>query len=628
MDSRLLRHYENELSFLREMGAEFAEAHPKIAARLGMDGIEVLDPYVERLLEGTAFLTARVQLELELQYPAFTSHLLEVIFPHFLAPTPSMMVAELQPDMANAALVDGFTLPRHTQLRSSMVDGAQKACIFRTAHDLTLWPVEISQAEYVDGRGELVAAGVAQDIPARAGIRLRLRRHGELPLHELALDRLTMFLGGEGAPGARLYELLCAETTGVVARSTDRRADWVQTLRSGVQPRGFDPEESLLPKPRASFDGYRLLQEYFAMPERFHFVDICGLAPALGRASGSEVDIYILLREGMPDMAPGITPEAFKLHCAPAVNLFEKRCDRVPVRETDVDHHVVPDRTAPLDYEVYSIEAVDGISAEGQKDTPFRAFYSADELTAAGGGMPAYYTQKRVMRQRTEKELLHGTRTNYLGADMYLSLVDAAQAPYPAEINQLAVRAMVTNRDLPLLLATGHDDLFHLPDGGPVARIRTPVSPTRPRPVLAQGETAWRLISHLSLNYLSIADGGAGSQKGAGAAALRELVGLYAPLGERTVAKNLEGIVNVTSRPVVRRMTDQVLSTAVRGLEITISFDESVFDGSSVYLLGAVLERFFRKYVSINSFTETVLETQQRGEIARWSPTSGLGRVL
>ncbi|MBW7947704.1 MAG: type VI secretion system baseplate subunit TssF, partial [Sphingomonadaceae bacterium] len=147
--------------------------------------------------------------------------------------------------------------------------------------------------------------------------------------------------------------------------------------------------------------------------------------------------------------------------------------------------------------------------------------------------------------------------------------------------------------------------------------------PTRPRPTMAQGDTAWRLISHLSLNYISIAD-----NPDKGAQALRELVGIYAPAGDRVVAKQLEGIVDIASRPIVRRMSDEVLSTAVRGLEITLSFDDSFFEGSGAYLLGAVLERFFRKYVTINSFTETVLRTQQRGEIARWRPEAGLGRMI
>ncbi len=624
MDTRLLRHYESELAFMREMGAEFATSFPKIAARLGIEGLEVLDPYVERLLEGVAFLNARTQLELELQYPTFTSHLLDIVYPHFLGPTPSMMVAELVPDLQNAALEAGYTVKRGTTLRSKLVEGAQTACIFRTAHDVTLWPLEIVEAEYIDGRGELVAAGVAGDAEARAAIRLRLRRAGGAPVGDLELDRLTFFLGGEALPGWRLYELLAAECTRVVARSTDRRADWAQPVANGVVPRGFGPEEALLPVPRQSFDGYRVLQEFFAMPERFHFVDVTGLGRAISRAEGDAVDLYFLLKTGDAAIAPGVTPEAFRLNCTPAVNLFERRCDRVLVKTTDHEQHVIVDRTAPNDYEVHSVLNVSGIRGEGEDDLAFRPFYSADEYTAASGGSPAYFTQRRRMRQRTERERLRGARTNYLGSEMYLSLVDPREAPYPGALQQLAVRAMVTNRDLPLLLSAGAPDMFHLPEGGPVASVRTPVTPTRPRPTLAQGEAAWKLIGHLSLNYLTLVD----SDRGSGAEALRELVGLYAREGDRSIRRELEGIAAVRSRPIVRRMADEVLSTAVRGLEITIECDEDFFDGASPYLLVAVLERFLRHHVSINSFTETVLVTHQRGEVARWRPGRGAGPTI
>ncbi|WP_102107687.1 type VI secretion system baseplate subunit TssF [Oceaniglobus roseus] len=624
MDTRLLRHYESELTFLREMGAEFAASYPKVAARLGMDGTEVLDPYVERLLEGTAFLTARVQLELELQYPAFTSHLLDIVYPQLMAPTPSMMVAQLQPDLANASLAAGAVLPRGTALRSVPAEGTQTACMFRTAHEITLWPVEIVEAEYIDGRGELVAAGVTFDHEARAAIRLRLRRPGGAPLGELPMDRLSLFLGGLGPLGGKLHELFCADCDGVVARSTDRRADWAVPLSGGVVPKGYARDEALLPTPRRALDGYRLLQEYFAMPERFHFADILGLGRGLARCESDEMDLYVLFRNGNPAVASGVSPEAFQLNCVPAINLFEKRCDRVRITTADAEQHVIVDRTAPLNFEVFSILSVTGIGAAGEEDVPFRAFYSADAFTAASGGGSAFYAQSRKMRQRTERERLKATRTNYLGSEMYLSLVDMKNAPYPPGLVQLDVRAMVTNRDLPMLLPTGGSDVFHLPDGGPVKAIRTPVPPTRPRPTMAQGETAWKLISHLSLNYLSIAD----TEGGTGAEALRELIGLYAPTGDRAVAKLLEGIVKVESRPIVRRISDGALSTAVRGLQIVLTCDEDQFEGSSAYLLASVLERFFTNYVSINSFTETVLKSQQRGDVARWRPDQGLGRIL
>ncbi|MCA1286701.1 type VI secretion system baseplate subunit TssF [Salipiger bermudensis] len=619
MDSRLLRHYEAELGYLREMGAEFAEAYPKIASRLGMDQLEVMDPYVERLLEGSAFMAARVQLELEQQYPAFTQNLLEIVYPHFLAPTPSMMVARLQPDTAQGGLAEGFTLPRGTLMRGQVLEGEQTACRFTTAQDTTLWPLEITQAKYVDGRSELVAAGLGTGNQAKAALRLRLARSGEAPISALPLDRLTLFLSGTGAEPWRLYEAILGQGVALAGRSTDRRADWSVPLGRDIIPRGFDPEEALLPVPGQSFEGYRLLQEYFAMPQRFFFIDLCGLRPAVHRAEGNDLDLYILLAEGNPALK-SITPASFDLHAVPAINLFPKRCDRVPVSGREIDHHVIPDRTAPLDYEIYRLDSVTGIAGDDADDVPFRPFYSAEDFTPFGDQQNAYYSIRRRMRQRSEKQRLKGQRTSYLGSDLYLSLADRSQAPYPGRIEQLAVTALCTNRDLPLLtpIGAGSTDFF-LPDGGPVTEIRAIVPPTRPRQSLAEGQRAWQLISHLSLNYLSIAD----ADRGTGAAALRELVGLYAPLGDPSMAGQMEGLVSVASRPIVRRMADGVLSTAVRGLELRVGFDESFFEGTGCYLLGAVLEAFFAKYVSLNSFTETVIHSQQRGEIARWMPRSG-----
>ncbi len=625
MDTRLLRHYENELAFLQDMGAEFATAFPKIASRLGMEGVEVFDPYVERLLQGAAFLSARVQLELELQFPAFTSNLLEIVYPHYLAPTPSMMIATLEPDPNNSAIKEGYTLPRDTVLRSRLMEGEQTPCEFRTSAALTLWPVAISEAEYIDGRGDLVAAGVAGASDARAGIRLRLRRTDGEDMADLPMDRLSVFLNPAAGNSWLLLEALCTQQRGLCGRSTDRRADWTLQLAEGdIRQQGLDRDEALLPCPQQSFDGYRLLQEYFAMPQRFLFAELSGLRPALQKSEGGDVDIYILLADRQPELETVVTPEAFTLNTVPAVNLFPKRCDRVHITKKDTEQHIVPNRTAGMDFEIYSVTNVTGISSSGADDVAFRPFYSATDFTAAGETHPAYYTIHRRMRQRSEKERLRGVRTSYLGSEVYLSLVDRAQAPYPAAMDQLAVQAMCTNRDLPLLLATGDRDVFQLPAGGPVKSVRLAVSPTRPHPSLSQGDTAWRLVSHLSLNYLSISDTAGGN----GAEALRELLGLYAPLSDRVIEKQLEGIHSVTSRPIVRRMADEVLSTAVRGLEIRLEFDESFFEGTSVYALASVLERFFRRYATLNSFTETVLATQNRGEIARWRPEKGLGRII
>ncbi|MGI3171007.1 type VI secretion system baseplate subunit TssF [Pseudooceanicola sp. C21-150M6] len=625
MDSRLLQQYENELSFLREMGGEFARSYPKIAGRLGMDGVEVFDPYVERLIEGVAFLTARVQFELDLQQPAFAAHLLEASYPHYLGPTPSMMIAELEPDPANGSLTTGFVLPRHTRMRSKIIDGTQTACTFLTAQDITMYPVEIAEAEYIDSRGELVAAGVAGGAETRAAIRLRIRRFGGAELDQIPLDRLTLYLGGEGLPGRRLHQALCADAIGIAARSTDQRKDWrLQLPQGAVRARGFDPAEALLPHPRQSFDGYRMLQEYFALPERLLFAELQGLLPAMSRSENDSVDLYIQLRQGDETLAGDVDVRAFRLNCTPAINLFEKRCDRVHVTTRDAELHLVPDRIAPMDYEVHTVLEVEGIGRDNQANNTFYPFYAVTDAVAAGGVAPAYYSARRRLRQRSEKERLRGSRTNYLGTEIYLSLVDRANAPFSADLSQLACRALVTNRDLPSLLQVGAPDLFHLPDGGPVRRIRLQVPPTRPKRPIAEGETAWRLISHLGLNYLSIAD----AETGSGAMALKELISLYSDRSDAAMRRQIEGITSVSTRPIVRRISDGVLSSAVRGLEISLTFDDDAYQGSGIFQLASVLERFFANYTSINSFTETVLSTQQSGTIARWQPRTGRGRII
>ncbi len=252
MDTRLLKHYEQELSFMREMGDEFAQAYPKIAGRLGIGQLEVMDPYVERLMEGFAFMAARIQLELDSQYPKLTQSLLEIVYPHYLAPIPSMMIARLEPDAGQGNLAAGVTVPRGTELRGQVRDSEQTAVIYTTSQDLTLWPLEIAEAEYIDARGDLVAAGVGRHSPGKAALRLRLRRTDGQALSELPLDALTVFLTGTASEPWRLYEAILGQGIGLAGRSTDRRDDWAEYLGTGIAPRGFSPDEALLPSTGAS----------------------------------------------------------------------------------------------------------------------------------------------------------------------------------------------------------------------------------------------------------------------------------------------------------------------------------------------------------------------------------------
>ncbi len=626
MDPRLLRYYNEELRHLREMGAEFAEAFPKIAGRLGMEQLEVTDPYVERLLEGVAFLAARVQLKVDAEFPRFTQHLLECVFPHYLAPTPSMAVVQFQPDFGEVSLADGPQVARHTVLRSILGSGDQTPCIYRTAHPVQLWPLAISEVEYLGTAAAVTALGIDPIDGLRSGIRLRLKTVGEITLQELPLHQLVLHLRGPDALPMRLYEQLHGNSLGVVALPAERPASWQLRLpRSTIRQRGFEADEALLPYTSQSFQGYRLLAEYFAFPQRFLFTELGDLGVALQRCQGREIDLVIPLNASDPLLEQGLDGSNLALFCTPAINLFPKRADRINLSERFPEHHVVVDRTRPLDFEVYSVTRATGHGVTVDDEQEFEPFYAATDLGIQRGHQ-AYYIVRREPRQISSGQRRHGPRSSYIGGEVFVNLVDASQAPYSSRLRQLSLAALCTNRDLPLHMPLGQGTTdFTVETGVPVTSVRCLSGPTRPRPSIAERDIAWKLISHLTLNYLSLAD----SDSHQGAAALRQLLKLYSPAGNSAITKLIEdGVRSISAQPVTRRLPVAGPIAFGRGLEITLDMDETAFEGSGAFLLGAVLERFFARYVSINTFTQTLIRSESRGEIMRWPVRSGLRPIL
>lgn len=612
MDSRLLRHYNRELHFLREMGGEFASEFPKIAARLGMEGLECADPYVERLLEGAALLAARVQLKLDAEFPRFTQHLLEIVYPHCLAPTPSMTVVQFSPDPTEGALSEGFVVPRGSALRTPLNKGEQTPCEYRTAQDVTLWPLELAEARYVTGGAGTF--GVPEVPGVRAGVRLRLRALGGLTFDKLALDRLILFFPGSGELPVQLYERFVANGLGVLAQPGARAPAWRELLpRRCLRPVGFADEEALLPYGPRSFQGYRLLHEYFAFPERYHFLELGGLGPAVRRCAEQELELTVLLNRSDPFLENSVDTSQFALFCSPAINLFPRQADRIHLSKREHEVHVVPDRTRPMDFEVYHVSGAVGHGTSAEQKQEFLPFYGSRDATRTGEHR-AFYTVRREPRVLSGKQRRQGPRSAYVGSEVFVSLVDGDEAPYRSDLRQLAVTTLCTNRDLPLhaVIGQGRTD-FALQTSAPVSAVRCLTRPTKPRPAHAEGETAWRLISHLSLNYLSLAD----TDEKAGAAALREILSLYAT-GEANARKQIDGVRSVSCAPIHRRLPTPGPVSFGRGLEVRLTFDEGAFGGSGSFILGAVLEQFFARYVSINSFTETVLRTLDRGEVFRW----------
>jgi type VI secretion system protein ImpG len=619
MDPNLLRHYNDELTHLREVGAEFAQEFPKIASRLSLDGLEVNDPYVERLLEGFAFLAARVQLKIDAEHPRFVQHLLETVYPGFLSPVPSMMIARMRPDPLDPNLVHGFTLKRGSTLTAETVRGQNTRCEFRTAHDVTLWPLEIVAAQYFTHAPDLPLAHLPVARQLKGGLRIKLKLHGGLKFRQLRLDTLPLFISAPDDVAFRLHELVLGSTlaTWVTHKSPS------QGFADGesVRPVGFDDDQALLPETLRGFSGHRLLQELAAMPHRFMFFEIGDLARRLSSVDGDEAEVVLLFSRGEAALESLVDAGSLALFCTPAVNLFPKRLDRIQLGTGSWEHHVVPDRTRPMDFEVHTLESVTGYGSAQVAEQPFLPLYASYHDESRNHG--AYFSVRREPRLLSARQRQDGPRSAYIGHEMFISLVDPQNAPYREDIRQLSLTALVTNRDLPTLLP-GNAATWTLDSAGPASRIETLRGPTRPVQRLARGDVGWSLVSLLTLNYLSIA----GDDPKRAAAALRSLLSLHGPEQDVSWSKQVDALQWVEAKSVVRRLPFPGPLTFGCGVEITALVDELGFQGSSAFLLGQVLSHFFARHASANSFCETVLRSASRGEILRSKPRVGEKAVL
>lgn len=623
MNPRMIEYYQRELQFIREMGMEFAQQHPNIAAGLDLGGTKCADPYVERLLEGFAFLTARIQLKMDAEFPRFTQHLLEMVYPHYLAPLPSMMVVQFKPDLKGGVTEAGFVLPKHTRLLSTTDIKGRAKCEFRTAHELKLWPLQLTEAAYLPlGAALRYTDSGIQGV--KSAIRLRLETVLDMPVNTLPIESLPIYFHGIGALPSQLYELILGHSVSVVIQPAVQTPPWREKITNPVQPLGFSQEDALLPYLSPSFNGYRLLQEYFALPERFLFFELINLQPALQRCNETAVEIVVLLNTAKPELEDLVNKDNFLLYCTPAINLFPKRADRIHLNHRSTEHQIIVDRTAQSDFEVHTVTEVAGYGSGASMERIFLPFYTNRQETNPTDKV-AYYTARRDVSLATGIGSAGKLKAPYLGSEVLVSLVDSSATPFRSDLKQLGVNTLCTNRDLPMLLLLGEGTTdFTLEISAPVDAVRCLAGPTDPKPSHAEGQHAWRLLSHLSLNYLSLID----HDDSQGADGLRDLLRLYADYSDPVFTKQVDGLLNAESRPVVLRVPVTGPMCFGRGLEITLTFDESAFAGIGCFLLAAVLERFISKYVSINSFTQVVVKTRERGEIMRWPVRTGTRTLI
>jgi type VI secretion system protein ImpG len=607
MSEELLPYYNRELSFIRRLGAQFARDHPKIAGRLRIDAEGMSeDPYVERMIEAFAYLNARTRHKLEDDFPELTEALLGVLYPHYQLPLPSLAIVQFELDPQQKQLTEGHTIPRHTPIETESIEG--EPCRFQTCYPVTLWPVAVQEESLT--KPPFAAPSTPHSSQAEAVLRLVLKcRDEKSTFAELSMATLRFFLKGQAQYVYRIYELIFNNTIEVaLATGPDDPAPVVLDADC-LRPVGFERDEGLFPYTARSFLGYRLLTEFFVCAEKFLFVDLAGLGPQALQRLGNRLEIFLFLNRTADDLEK-VLSDVFRLGCTPVVNLYPQRAEPISFTHTDFEYRVVPDARRPLHHEIYTIERVTATSAVGEQ-TEFAPFFSVKHALPGDAG--------RVFWHATRKPAEHSGGDIDHGTEVYLSLVDLDFQPSAPADWTLDVETICLNRDLPHRLPFGGDQPhLQLSEGDSlVSRVVCLTPPSRTlRPAQRQG-ALWRLISHLSLNHLSLVDNGTKAE------ALREVLRLYDFVENAQTGEIINGIVSVTNRRVVGRLSGEG-GAFCRGVEVTVVFDEERFLGSGLFLFASVLERFLALYCNINSFTQLVAIVKGReGELRRWPPRMG-----
>lgn len=600
MSEDLISYYNRELVHVRRAAAEFAEANPKIAGRLRLSADSVEDPHVGRMVEAFAFLTARIRQKLDDDLPELSDTLLSVLYPHYVAPIPSMAIVQFapQPDLAGA-----YRVPAHTEIETEPVDGER--CRFRTTQPVELWPVSVSGASL--GGRPLAAPANPQAAGAVASLRLQLATTADGGFAKLAPGRLRFFLRGGPQQVYPLYEAILNDTIGVALATGPGDPNPILLGPDCLRPVGFERDEGMLPYSGRSFIGYRLLTEYFAFPEKFLFFDLVPPDGCRASGDGNQLEVFFYLRRSVPALERSISAENFALGCAPVVNLFRQRAEPIALDHTTSEYRVVPDARRPNAMEVYQIDQVRATNADGDARV-FAPFYSVDHSAERDESSAFWLAQRRAAADGRS------------GSETHLSLVDLGLDPRQPAGWVVSVEATCLNRNLPerLPFGGGHPRLS-LVDGAPQVKslhCLTPPTPTL-RPDLGQGGR-WRLLSHLSLNHLSLAD------QAEGAAALREILSLYDLRDSAETRSVIQGVSRVACQTAVARMPGAHVGAFCRGLDVALELDESRFAGAGLFLLASVLERFLGLYCSINSFTRLTATVKGRtGVLRKWPPRAG-----
>ena len=497
MTEALFPYYERELIFIRQFAQDFAKQYPAAAGRLRLEPTQSIDPHIERLIEAFALLTGRVHHKLDDEFPELTDALLGLLYPHYLAPVPSMAIVQFELDTERAELPDGFHIERNSTLATPAIgDGV---CKYRTGYPTTLWSIAVTGAELLTAP---FPAGLQPPARSPAALSLRLECQGNLNLADLSLDRLRFYLGGENHIVARMYGLLFNHATQVVFRSPsagDRLPQFTIAPSKCLFQVGFGAEEILLPYPRRSFPGYCLLTELFSFPAKFQFLDLGGFAQLRQAGYEKDVEVVIFFNQPVGSLQQAVDADTFRLGCVPAINLFEQTAEPIDLNQLRYEYRVVPDVARPLSTEVYSVDAVSSIDPVTSQVTEYQPFYSIRHSVSADAPHPFWYATRRPAADGDDR-----------GTDLFLTLVDLDFNPSRPGSDTLVVRTTCTNRNLPDQLHRLGDQLpLKLEAAAPLTRIRCLRTPSRTlRPPLRRARVLALAVAPVLESSFSVGPGG------------------------------------------------------------------------------------------------------------------------
>ena len=380
---------------------------------------------------------------------------------------------------------------------------------------------------------------------------------------------------------------------------------------------GISPEQGLLPLVWNTFHGNNLLHEYFACPSRFYFFTLTQLAAGLARIPAQEADIIVLLSKAPGKLLNHVDASQFSLFCTPVINLFPGRVDRVDLSMAQSEFHIVPDRSRPMDFEIFSVSELTAQLEGSSRSVTFRPLFQTRNQDE--GNFGRYFSLRRERRQESNSSRKYGARTSAVGSEVFVALVDQKEAPYRHDMTTLSVSALMTNRDLPLIIPRNGVNDLTVADSIPVRSVGLIRPPSAPAAPFAEREHAWRLIRQLGFNHLPLSsmDGREGGQ------ALRDLLRLFVIDDDAVQLRQIHSLTGSEMEAVTRRLPGNGPLVYGRGITCRLTVDESGFSGSSPYLLGLILEQWLARHVSMNVFTETELVSMQRGLIHRWRPRLG-----